>query len=208
MHNRKPISEKQLAANRRNAQKSTGPRTARGRQIVSLNAVKHGLAGNFALLLNEDCAAWQSFCRELILEFAPATALELSLAQTIANDLWRLNRTAAIETNMFAAGVIEDDPDPGGDSDLQTAFADARTFFNHVARFGLLSLYEQRLYRSVHKNQAELRQMQNERRNAAKMAFVNRQLADTQAKTAGNGFVCANNIFERSSRVPALSKAA
>ncbi len=38
------VSEKQLAANRRNAQKSTGPRTAEGKTRVSMNAMKHGLS--------------------------------------------------------------------------------------------------------------------------------------------------------------------
>ena len=37
------ISEKQLLANQRNAQLSTGPRTEAGRAISSKNAIKHGL---------------------------------------------------------------------------------------------------------------------------------------------------------------------
>jgi len=35
-------SRKQIAANRRNARKSTGPRTARGKAIARLNGLKHG----------------------------------------------------------------------------------------------------------------------------------------------------------------------
>jgi hypothetical protein len=37
-------SERQILANRRNAQKSTGPRTAAGKAKVRVNALKHGLA--------------------------------------------------------------------------------------------------------------------------------------------------------------------
>ena len=40
---RRPISERKLAANRANAQKSTGPRTPRGKTTSSWNALKHGL---------------------------------------------------------------------------------------------------------------------------------------------------------------------
>jgi len=39
----KPISQKKLEANRRNAQQSTGPRTEEGKGTSSMNAVKHGL---------------------------------------------------------------------------------------------------------------------------------------------------------------------
>jgi hypothetical protein len=220
MHSKKPISEKQLAANRANAKKSTGPRTAAGRQTASQNALKHGLTGNFGVLPGEDHAAHQAFCREIIHEFAPASALELNLAQTIANDFWRISRIAAIETNVFAVGAIEEgiiedrvsptseDPDPDHDSDLQLALAGARTFFNHIGKFGLLSLYEQRLNRTIHKNQAKLRQMQQERQNARQMALLARQLIDSQPTTDPNGFVRVNNIFERSNLAHIPAKAA
>jgi hypothetical protein len=38
-------SEKQIAANRANAQRSTGPRTALGKMKSSRNAYRHGLSG-------------------------------------------------------------------------------------------------------------------------------------------------------------------
>jgi hypothetical protein len=37
-------SEKQIAANRRNAQRSTGPKTEAGKERASRNALCHGLA--------------------------------------------------------------------------------------------------------------------------------------------------------------------
>jgi hypothetical protein len=194
----KKISARQLAANRRNAQKSTGPRTAAGRETCSLNAVKHGLCGDFGLLRGEDAVVYATRCRELILELAPATAMEFNLAQTIANDLWRLDRASALEINMFAVGIaeaqIEDDPDPDHDPDMQQALAGARTFLHHTGKFALLSLYEQRLNRSVHKNTAQLRQMQAERRQA--IVPKPTPISDLQAKNARNGFERANNFFD------------
>lgn len=191
----KPISEKQLAANRANAKKSTGPRGQAGKQTVSLNAVKHGLAGNTAVLPDEGHAAHQAFCSELIGELAARHRHGTQPRPTIANDLWRLSRAAAIEINMFAPGVIEDDPDPDHDPAMQTALAGARTFINHANKFGLLSLYEQRINRSVHKNLAELRRMQAERQ-------------EKRVATAPNGFVYANDLSEQPPAIRTLGKAA
>ncbi len=43
-------TEAQVAANRLNAQKSTGPRTPEGKGVVSQNAVKHGLLAREGVL--------------------------------------------------------------------------------------------------------------------------------------------------------------
>ena len=45
-----PISPERLAANRRNAQKSTGPRTAEGKAASRQNAFKHGMTGEGIVL--------------------------------------------------------------------------------------------------------------------------------------------------------------
>jgi hypothetical protein len=209
---KKPVSRKQLAANRRNAKKSSGPRTAAGRQTVSRNAVKHGLAGRFALLPHEDPIAHEAFCREFIDQFAPANATELNLAQTIGDDLWRLDRTVGLENNLFAEAAIGIAPGPGPERDRQIAFADARTFLNRADTLLLVSLYEQRLNCAIRKNKARLRLLQTERRQARQLAFeqmvaerLQTDLIETpysipinhlRAITAQNGFVCANNFFE------------
>ncbi|MFC1737810.1 hypothetical protein ACFL1G_02025 [Planctomycetota bacterium] len=46
-------TEAQILANRRNAQKSTGPRTPRGKAIVSQNAITHGLSARQAVISSE-----------------------------------------------------------------------------------------------------------------------------------------------------------
>ena len=49
----KRMSERQLAANRRNAQRSTGPRTAKGREVSRMNALKHGILSRQVLVAGQ-----------------------------------------------------------------------------------------------------------------------------------------------------------
>ena len=193
---KKAISRKQLAANRRNAKKSCGPSSAAGRQTVSRNAVKHGLAGQFALLPHEDPATHEAFCREFISQFAPANAAELNIAKTIANDLWRLDRTPALENNLFAEATIGIASDPGPDRDRQIAFAHTRTFLNHADTLLLISLYAQRLNSAIHKNTARLRLLQAERRQKLETEVIETPYSipinHLTAITSQNGFVYAN----------------
>jgi hypothetical protein len=55
-------SEKQAEANRRNALKSTGPKTPEGKNAVRLNALKHGLLSQEILLPGEDEEALNAWC--------------------------------------------------------------------------------------------------------------------------------------------------
>jgi hypothetical protein len=48
------ISQRKIEANRKNAAKSTGPRTAQGKANVRLNAVTHGLTGATVVLPHEE----------------------------------------------------------------------------------------------------------------------------------------------------------
>src|SRR5438067_1899434 len=52
-----PSSNARTRANRQNAKKSTGPRSAEGKARSRANSVKHGLSGEGVCLLPEDEAA-------------------------------------------------------------------------------------------------------------------------------------------------------
>jgi hypothetical protein len=151
-------SEKQIAANRRNALQSTGPKTPAGKAQSSRNSLRHALTGQVALLPAEDRAAHDTFCEELIASLNPETAIEQQLAHSIAEDSWRLNRVCALETNIFALGHA------GERRELQLALADAKTFLSHANSFALLTIYEQRINRSLQRNLAQLRALQQERK--------------------------------------------
>jgi hypothetical protein len=90
---------KQIEANRRNAQKSTGPATVAGRRISSQNALKHALTARDVTLDDEEAKRFAAFRDDLVADLAPAGALEEELVQAIAIYSWRLRRVYRLEVN-------------------------------------------------------------------------------------------------------------
>jgi hypothetical protein len=95
------LSEKQLLANRKNALRSTGPRTAAGKAIASQNAVRHGLRAEQAVIGGEDAAEFDRFRHIMLEDLAPAGALEAMLADRIITGFWKLKRAGRIEAEML-----------------------------------------------------------------------------------------------------------
>jgi hypothetical protein len=91
----------QQAANRRNAAKSTGPKTPEGKAVVALNAMKHGLLSRHVLLPDEDEAALVELGKRLRAHLQPVGELEVLLVDRIVTAAWRLRRVLAMETSLF-----------------------------------------------------------------------------------------------------------
>ena len=96
-HSAPAPSDKRAEANRLNAQKSTGPRTAEGKARSSMNAVKHGLAAQTALLPGEDPAELEALAQSLAAEFRPLGALGAILLQRVVSIAWKLRRVSSAE---------------------------------------------------------------------------------------------------------------
>jgi hypothetical protein len=98
------VSPRKLAANRRNASRSTGPRTPRGKRRSSLNALKHGmLAKDFVIpeLEGKDAAAeFRALLHALTSDLAPRGAFELLLVEKIAVCTWRMRRLLRYENRV------------------------------------------------------------------------------------------------------------
>ena len=103
-------SAAQLAANRANAQRSTGPRSHEGKGTSSLNAFRHGLTGQIALLAADDLNHYEAYTKRLIDFFQPVGPDEEDLARTIADERWRLHHLRILQNNMFACAVFEETP--------------------------------------------------------------------------------------------------
>ena len=106
------LSEKQLLANRQNALRSTGPRSAAGRAIASQNALKHGLRAEHNVIPGEDAEEFDSFRQMMLDDLAPAGALELMLTDRIVAGFWKLHRAGRIETALLKElNIAPQDPD-------------------------------------------------------------------------------------------------
>ncbi len=105
-------TEAQILANRRSAQKSTGPRTSEGKAAVSQNAVKHGLLVRHDVISSESQADFDLYRERILAELAPASPMESMLAERIVSLSWRLKRTGRIQNQTIDALNAPDTSSP------------------------------------------------------------------------------------------------
>jgi hypothetical protein len=150
--------------NRANSQHSTGPKTAAGKKQSSLNALRHGLTGQIVVMPTEDLEAYQSHLKSFNVEYHPQGATESHLVQALADASWRLNRVAALETNLLTLGIanalspITDAPSP-----VQDAFSIVAALESQSKALANLSMHSQRLSRQFERTVAQLRDLQKTR---------------------------------------------
>ena len=81
-------SSKQIAANRRNAQMSTGPKSRRGKNNSRTNSLKHGLYSREVVVVTgygkENIDEFRSLLRDLVDHYGPVGPLEELLVDNIA----------------------------------------------------------------------------------------------------------------------------
>jgi hypothetical protein len=125
------------------------------------------------LLTADEHEAFDKHCTGIRESLEPVGALEIELAQSIAEDHWRLKRARAIETGIFALGhqgalgaLATNDRDDPAQLPIDEALSRARTWLAKSDNFQLLALYEQRIHRAIEKNMAELRTLRAERQAA------------------------------------------
>jgi hypothetical protein len=166
---------------------------ARGAQRTRLNAYKHGLTGQIHILTAAEHTAFDAHCQGIVESLAPVGALEIDLAQAIAEGRWRLKRVYAIESAIYAtdqmglygpkAIAVAADP---AELLFEDTVIQSRTWLTQKDNFLLLALYEQRINRTIERNMAELRTLRAERKaatdQALEEALLLAQLAESQGK--------------------------
>ena len=158
-------SPAQVAANRVNAQLSTGPRTEAGKLRSSSNALKTGLTGRTVLLPGDDADAYAEHIHYLFDAYQPVGLQEESLVMAIADTEWRLRRVPLLELAIYARGRDEfeekfaSQPNP-----VRRAFLlELETLLIYEKPLRNLHLQESRLRRAREKDIAELQALQAER---------------------------------------------
>jgi hypothetical protein len=172
-------TEAQILANRRNAQKSTGPRTTEGRAAVSQNAVKHGLLAERDVITSESQADFDLYREQLLDELNPVSPMESMLAERIVGLSWRLKRICSIQNQAVDALNADNTPSPlakltkslffkgryqpqEDTSESATALALGRLAikdFSNARVLERLLMYERRIEHSLYKTLLELQRL-------------------------------------------------
>ncbi len=152
-------SERRLAANRANAQLSTGPRTPEGKAKSGLNAVKTGLTGRTVLLPSEDAEAYETHLENYRREFQPVGIRETQLVQSLADTQWRLDRIPSLENGIFALGRLR-----YADQFEDRHLLDSYILMQEARHFQNLHRQESRLHRQYRQDAQELKELQAQRK--------------------------------------------
>src|SRR6202011_4562233 len=166
-----PTSDKQLAANRANAAKSTGPRTLEGKAHSAQNARTHGFtASTFTVVRLEDLDEIANLRTDLIAFYQPVNSQELFALESVALAQQEMRRVARLGSGIFpvcldmslnydGTAITPMTPDLVGDGDIKITQAQNRNYaladgFHRLARkdntFPLFLRYKaqaERLYR-------------------------------------------------------------
>ena len=157
-------SARQVAANRANAQRSTGPTSDDGKARSSFNGLNHGLYAQTVVLPGEDIEAFDALLANLKVELKPKGRAEIGMTRRAADIWWRLGRTAAIEAGLLSPNWSVD-PRAGryvtGGGMLMDSF---RMALDETKTLDQLGRYEARLERALKRTFELLFQMQSRRR--------------------------------------------
>ncbi len=163
-------TEAQVAANRANAEKSTGPRTPAGKERASQNALKHGLFARETVIRGEDQDEFEMQRERLLGQLNPVGPLEEILAERIVDLTWRLQRAVQDQSEAFAALY---ERQTAGAQEPQEPAERAATVgrmiledFSQNAVLERLLRYERRIESSLYRTLSQLRRVHDQLQKA------------------------------------------
>jgi hypothetical protein len=133
------------AANKANAQHSTGPRTEAGKLRSSLNARTHGLTAARLVIADEDREEFDELLTQLQTDIRPQGALQQVLFDQLVASAWNLRRILRMEAELNASTAtcleILDNP-------------------QLTAKLDRLARHQTRLERTFHRSLREIKSLQ------------------------------------------------
>jgi hypothetical protein len=97
----------QIAANRANARKSTGPRSAEGKSASRFNALKHGIDAAAIVIPGEDPADYDSLAADYHRDFRPQSPSELFHVEAMLRADWQTRRLQRVEADLYRTVLAE-----------------------------------------------------------------------------------------------------
>ena len=141
----------QMEANRRNALKSTGPKTEAGKAISCRNALKHGVHTRHLILPFEDEKEYRRLARTLRQELDPLNLTEALIVENIISAAWRLHRSRTLEASLYYVNPNLRENSPGPDEDLLEAAQAFRNDCQSSGSIDAISRHESRLERAFYR---------------------------------------------------------
>jgi len=169
----------QIAANKANALKSTGPRTDAGKLLSRDNALKHALASRHLILEEEDPADYESLRADLIDHYQPQDPPEALLLDQFTQSAWRLLRVRRLETATFSKEFVDlqawIQQSPMADATLPDVdHQRALIFHTRAKEFDNLRRHESTIERAYYRSYRELEKIRKERLKSTPPAASNK----------------------------------
>jgi hypothetical protein len=165
-------TEAQIAANRLNAQKSTGPRTVEGKAKISRSAFHHGMTAASQVLFDESEAEFEEFHAGLSLDLEPVGTAECALVERIAILAWRLRRASRAEAALVNAEAERRKERAAAEPDKGAIRIDASLIFDRLTSgMNALTRYETAIERQMNRTIKLLGRWQERRRERQEEEF-------------------------------------
>ena len=178
-------TQAQINANRQNAKKSTGPKTAKGKAKVARNAIKHGLCSMEAVIHGEEKEEYEWHREAFLYELKPVGMMENMLAMRIVSLIWRLRRAELMQNQAIDYKIVKVCDETHFQMTQQVLpkairqnFAEMRELGSHLDLGRALTrdlsnqrvmerllMYERRIESSMFRTMRELKKLQKERRD-------------------------------------------
>src|ERR1700689_5169072 len=143
-----------------------GPSSPEAKERVKYNALRHGFTGQVLIMTPEEREQFDAFVKGMMTDFAPVGTHETFLANSIAEEAWRLNQIRARCNNLSSVGDFDGAGDKyrpmeGQPPAIQPGVIDSVVGSNQSKGLALMSLYGQRPQRAYDKYNKALNELQD-----------------------------------------------
>jgi len=105
----KIISQKKIEANRRNAKKSTGPKTEEGKARSAMNSIKYGIYSDKYLIKDESYEEFDNYRRKILKCLNPTNAVLFDMATHVVSNGWEYQRCTLLESKILNSKSLKHD---------------------------------------------------------------------------------------------------